>query len=260
MIFATTLTYKRDWRAALPIVELGLRSTIHATTKISPYQVIFGRPMRTPLSWMQPSEVTRTTPRPTLHSEYVLDLQARLRDIHETLRRNQRPVERMEQNPQRQTRPLESGTCVMARILPVEKGITLPRYEGPYKIVGKLGVWTYVLQHIRTHQQITRNHHHVKVCSSKVGIQNMGSVQPHLSSMPTRQAIVVPTEGPRQRRPPESSMPTRHTIVAPTEGTRQQRLPASSMPTRQAIEAPTEGPRQRRPPARYGFEGKGKKV
>jgi hypothetical protein len=64
----------------------------------------------------------------------------------------------------------------MAKVLPVEKSLTNPRFEGPYVVVKKLGPWTYELDHKITKKKIVRNHHHVKTCPANLdSIINMGT-------------------------------------------------------------------------------------
>ena len=166
MLFATTKTNRQDWVSALPIVEMGLRATIHARTKLSPYQVVFGRPMRVPLSWATavgatqlPLATGENTPRQ--YSQFVMDLQAQLMETWTMIGRLK---DRGNEVKPRNAVPLTVGATVMARILPAVTGVTAARYDGPYRVTGCLGRWTYELTHIATGRKVHRNWHHVKVC------------------------------------------------------------------------------------------------
>ena len=63
MIFATIDSYGGDWVTALPLVEIGLRSAQHSTTKTSPYEVIIGRKPKLPQFVAENLEVDNLSPR-----------------------------------------------------------------------------------------------------------------------------------------------------------------------------------------------------
>jgi len=169
MIYGTTRTFHREWREVLPLVEMGLRSTIQSTTKVSPYELVFGRPMRLPTSWMfgakDDAENSGRIGDRRFYSQYVLDLQERLRSVWERCRKKQ-PKETTTEEEKKKKAQLAVGSRVMARILPIEKSINNARFDGPYVISKKQGDWSYELVHVNTGKRIGRNHHHVKPCYS----------------------------------------------------------------------------------------------
>lgn len=174
MIFATSNSFKRDWKEVLPLVEMGLRSTVQVTTKVSPFEVLFGTTMRLPLLWIDDATAANGRyddgPR-VCSSQYILDLKQRLATVHQKVLENlRRPSKKPSGNVN--VKPLCIGTHVMALILPKEKGLLLPRYDGPYIVTGKLGDWTYRLQHLQTKRIIDRNHHHVKPCAGEQKVPN----------------------------------------------------------------------------------------
>jgi ribosomal protein L21E len=96
-------------------------------------------------------------------SHYVIDLDKRLQWMHQSLAKasltsQKQPVNKVQES----VKPFEVGTTVMAKVLPVMKGLYLPKYEGPYCIKRKIGEWTYELEHTGTRKIIIRNHHHLK--------------------------------------------------------------------------------------------------
>ena len=113
--------------------------------------------------------------------------------------------------------PLKLCQVAMARILPIEKGIHLPRFDGPYKITKILGEWTYELTHTKTGQKIDR---HVKLCLS--------------SGEPVSQASRVHEATIEQRVPLQ---------------------PSVRFKTRESLRR--ESRRSRFPPDRYGFSVRG---
>jgi hypothetical protein len=78
MVHATTRCFNRDWNEVLPIVEMGLRSSIQRTTQVTPYEVLFGTRMITPVEWQYLDKYTES--REEYHrklenpSDYVLQL------------------------------------------------------------------------------------------------------------------------------------------------------------------------------------------
>jgi transposase InsO family protein len=167
MLYATVKTFKREWKDVLPIVEMGLRSTIHCSTKVSPFEIVFGGKMRIPNSWLYFScgsmkDETANDNRPAI-SQYIIDLQNKLHWLHSRLAKS---YQRKKVKPQvrggAMRCPFEIGQKVMAKIFPEVKGANYPRYDGPYIIKGKLGDWTYELEHSNTKNIIVRNHHHIK--------------------------------------------------------------------------------------------------
>jgi len=177
MIFSTMRTYNTEWCEVLPVVEMGLRGTVQSTTKVAPFEVLFGRSMRLPTSWMYPDDRERrqltagVEPEEDTRcplSEYVLSLRNQIQTLWQEMRRQQK-IQRPDEKQTKKSKEngFAVGTCVMARILPVEKGIDIPRFAGPYNITRKLGEWTYELTHVATRKKIQRNHHHLKPCFSQ---------------------------------------------------------------------------------------------
>jgi hypothetical protein len=171
MVFASTNTYQREWIDVLPVVEMGLRGTIQATTKVSPFELLFGRSMRLPITWMYP--VVKNAAKPVqvmtaagerqYHSEYVLRLKDQLNKLWSTVLHSTKPNTRDEKQV---GKPFEIGSYVMSRILPAERGVDKPRFDGPYCVTKKLGEWTYHLTHVENGRTQVRNHHQVKRCNN----------------------------------------------------------------------------------------------
>jgi transposase InsO family protein len=185
MLYATSKTYNRDWAEVIPLVEIGLRSSIQKTNKISPFQVIFGKQMKLPVQWQFPADIQENRGRYTVNSagrsEYIIDLQRKLSTIHDSL------MQRIKQKivPQhtsminkRSGKPYQLGDKCMARILPVLKNINSPCYQGPYLVSRRLGDWTYELEHVLTGEKIERNYYHLKPWRSIKQIYSTHSKRP----------------------------------------------------------------------------------
>ena len=70
MLYATAKSSSCEWEEAIPIVEFGLRNTICRSTGFSPFEVIFGRKMKSVYSEKKVIPVKGGN-----HSHYVTDLQ-----------------------------------------------------------------------------------------------------------------------------------------------------------------------------------------
>jgi transposase InsO family protein len=177
MLFATMKSFHKEWIEVLPLVEMGLRGTLQATTKVSPFEILFSKQMRFPNIWMSPiskeKDVSGFTAERRYYSQYIIELQQNLFKVHSNI------IQALIQTPsskqsitKRVVKPLEIGCHVMAKIFPIEKSLVTPRYDGPYLIVSKRGTWTYELEHTVSKKKIIRNHHHVKRCLPKLTSAN----------------------------------------------------------------------------------------
>jgi hypothetical protein len=102
-----------------------------------------------------------------LMSHYIVDLQKKLSCVHKQMVEvGKRTKGNIPVNDK--ITPWKIGQKVMAKILPVKKGIDLPKYEGPYIIMQKLGDWTYRLQDEITKKTMDRNHHQLKIFAPPV--------------------------------------------------------------------------------------------
>jgi transposase InsO family protein len=193
MLFATMRTFNKDWKEAIPFVEMGIRSSVQSTIKVSPFEVLFGKMMRLPTIWMYPTnqKLNELLENRSHYSEYVMQLQTRLSKIHANILQVEQHRENSSSSMKKQGVSIQIGSYVMAKRFPVEKCINNARYDGPYLVSNKLGEWTYQLVHVKTGERVVRNHHHVKRCS------------PELSSTKCRSelnTIPVDKQQPKQKR------------------------------------------------------------
>jgi hypothetical protein len=197
MMFATTQAYPRDWKKALPIISMGIRSTVQRATGVSPFEVIFGRSMKTPWQWSLPVPYSKTE-KPIENknlSDYTLELRERLRNIHDEIRNRYSVKGSTEESV-----TLLLGQRVMAKIFPVVKGIDCARYYGPFKVVGKLGPWTFRLQHCETGEVIERNIHHLKKIAGYVPAEKKQSKETNICSQKSLSTVQShPVEVTKQR-------------------------------------------------------------
>ena len=163
MIFTTTNSTRKSWSEVIPTIEMALRCTEHNYLKFSPYEVIFGRKMSTPLydGWEPKTKQNMCG--------YIISLQKNMYDIHKTI------LESMEKQVRENSikrEKFEIGNMVMAKILPCARGIDKARFDGPYKIVEQRGR-CYVLKHLKNKKVIERNIHHMKKIADEARTSKM---------------------------------------------------------------------------------------
>ena len=155
MIYATCKSRQKDWVDILPSVEMGLRCTQTKKYKLTPYEIIFGREMVTPLNvddWNK-----KYTYNKFVQSEYVAGIRKTLAEIHDKIRQiNGRDENRIVEQG------FTLGEKVYVKIFPIRKAINQPRYVGPFEIIKIKGRWCYVLKNCKTGKIVERNYYHIK--------------------------------------------------------------------------------------------------
>lgn len=84
MIYATCKSRGKDWVDILPTVEMALRCTQTRDYRLTPYEIIFGRKMVTPLnvsSWNKKYD-NMSRPNNCVQSEYVTGIRRALNKMH----------------------------------------------------------------------------------------------------------------------------------------------------------------------------------
>ncbi len=195
MLSTTMKSRKRNWVEILPSIEMALRCTIHKSTNFSPYEVIFGRKMKTPFTNVAGKQGKNGT-----MPIFVQGLKVNLDFVQKKILEAKK--EKIEIN---KTKPYMIGRKVMVKILPEVRGINYPRYEGPYTIVGRKGDWGYVLED-KNGNRVERNIHHLKpIRSKKTSTRVLTSVESashERNCEPLRQSIQEPRYPTRQRSQP----------------------------------------------------------
>ena len=159
MIYATCKSRQKDWVDILPSVEMGLRCTQTKKYKLTPYEIIFGREMVTPLNvddWSKKYDKH-------VQSEYVTGIRKAMVEMHEKIRQINGRDNRNEDAEQNFT----IGQRVYIKVFPVRKGINQPRYIGPFEVVQIKGRWCYVLKDCKTGKIVERNYYHIKRYTGK---------------------------------------------------------------------------------------------
>ncbi len=160
MLKASVLDSGRQWIECLPTVEMGIRSTVQNTTKFSPFEMVFGFPMRTVCTCDKSMGSSQRFIRP---HDYITWLQKNLKSIHgKATDQTKIAANKMIQKVKRVSRSFSEGDRVMVRNLPLTK--YGPKYDGPYVIICKLNETTFKLQRVKGGKNVERNAEHLKHC------------------------------------------------------------------------------------------------
>ena len=114
-----------EWMSTLPLVLLGLRSSVREDSGTSPAELVFGTVLRLP-GQMLP-EVSPDSPPPT--ADFVRDLEEKMKRCFPSM-----PVLYHGSRPSHLPASLQSSTHVYVRVDAVHPPLSRP-YEGPYRVL-----------------------------------------------------------------------------------------------------------------------------
>jgi translation initiation factor IF-1 len=137
----------RLWEECLPHIEFAYNRSIHSTTKLSPFMVVYGFNPRAPtdLLPLPPSEIVNLDA--TQRSEFIL----KLHEITKLQIEKMNEKYRIAANKGRKEMKLEPGDLVWVhlrkdRFPNLRKSKLMPRVAGPYKVLAKINDNAYTLE------------------------------------------------------------------------------------------------------------------
>jgi co-chaperonin GroES (HSP10) len=146
MLHACALNDGQKWDKHLPIAEFSYNNNYQESIKMSPFEALYGRPYRTPLSWSESGE--RVIFGPNIMTEAkgkVKKIQASILAVQS----HQKSYTDKRRNPLE----FEVGDHVYLGVFPMKgvrrlgiKGKPAPRYIGPYPIINKYGPTSYQVE------------------------------------------------------------------------------------------------------------------
>ena len=146
----------RDWHRHLPTLLFSYRDAPHSSTGFSPFELVFGHRVRGPLSFLR--ECWSSTEDPNdeereIH-QYISDLKDRLKSAcamaRDNLNTKQSQYKRQFDKKTRM-RTLRAGDQVVI-FLPTSPKKLLMKWRGPYKVLSRLGSYTYKVDVPGTHK------------------------------------------------------------------------------------------------------------
>jgi len=160
---------QKDWDLWLASVLFAYRSSPHSSTKISPFEMVFGRTPTQPIEFRIPVPTRSEAPKDA--NDYYSALQKTLASIHTDAAKQLRSAQNAQKqyyNEKANAEQFQVGELVLVYD-PVTKGS--PKfnkfYKGPYEVAQKpiAGGVTYVLRSLDTGTPITVHRNRLKRCN-----------------------------------------------------------------------------------------------
>ena len=143
MLRACVIQYDKNWDKCLALAEFSYNNSYQSSLKKAPFEVLYGRRCRTPLSWSQTGE------RKIFGPDLVIEAENKVKVIQENLKAAQ-SRQKSYANKRRKPLQFEVGDHVYLRVSPTKgvqwfglKGKLAPRYIGPFEILEICGPVAY---------------------------------------------------------------------------------------------------------------------
>jgi hypothetical protein len=135
----------KRWEKFLPLVEFAYHNSYQSTIKMVPFEFLYGRPCRTPLSW------DRFEDRVLVGPEAIQEMEEQMQSIRHGIKEAQ-DRQKSYADAHRVDRSYEVGDRVFLRVKPHKSSIKFgkgaklsPRFVGPFEIVERKGPVAYRL-------------------------------------------------------------------------------------------------------------------
>ena len=146
MLRACALDYGSSWDENLPYAEFYYNNRYQSGLKMAPFEALYGRRCRTPLSWDEVGDGQFFGPALIKESEQKVKL---IRDRLKVAQSRQKSYV----DSKRKETVYEVGDRVYLRVSPLRgvkrfgvKGKLVPRFVGPYKVLERMGEVAYKLE------------------------------------------------------------------------------------------------------------------
>ncbi|GKB63008.1 putative reverse transcriptase domain-containing protein [Tanacetum coccineum] len=88
MLRTCAIDFGKGWVNHLPLVEFSYNNSYHASIKVAPFEVLYGRKCRSPVCWVEVGEIQLTGPEIVMEKvgsiAYKLELPKELSTVHNT--------------------------------------------------------------------------------------------------------------------------------------------------------------------------------
>jgi hypothetical protein len=146
MLKACVLQYDKNWDKCLPLAEFLYNNSYQTSLKMAPFEALYDRWCRTPLSWSQTGERKISGP------DLVIEAEDKVKVIQDNLKAAQ-SRQKSYADIRRRILQFQVGDFVYLRVSPTRgiqrfgvKGKLAPRYIGPFEILEICGPVAYRLQ------------------------------------------------------------------------------------------------------------------
>ncbi|PON75868.1 Ribonuclease H-like domain containing protein, partial [Parasponia andersonii] len=111
MLRSCMLDFGGNWDGHLPLVEFAYNNSYQTSVGMPPYEVLYGRPCRSPLCWTEPKEHV------TLGLELIEKTTEKIKDIQERLKEIQ-SRKKSYADPKRHEVEFDTGDSVFLKVTP----------------------------------------------------------------------------------------------------------------------------------------------
>jgi len=145
MLRMYVMDQQTKWEKYLPLVEFSYNNSYHSSIGMAPFEILYGRPCRTPLSW------DRLEDRILVGPEIIQEMEEQVVLIKQRLK-EARDRQKSYADAHRVDRCYKEGDKVFLRVKPKKSSIRFgkgsklfPRFVGPFEILEKIGPVAYRL-------------------------------------------------------------------------------------------------------------------
>ena len=143
MLRKTAISEGKDWDKLLPYVLFAYREVPQASTGFSPFELLYGRPVRGPLDLLRESWETPATTNENIIS-YVLSMRDNMTELVQLNLAKAQTTHKAWYDRTARAREFKPGDRVLV-LLPMSPHKLRAQWQGPYSIVEKNGEANYVV-------------------------------------------------------------------------------------------------------------------
>lgn len=138
----------KDWDRWLPYLLFAYREVPQASTGFSPFELLFGWPVRGPLDVLREAWEGPQTPETQSILAHVLKMREKMERMTELVRANMEKAQTRQKtwyDQKARQRTLVPGQKVLL-LLPTSESKLLAKWQGPYKVIRQMGPATYEIE------------------------------------------------------------------------------------------------------------------
>ncbi|KAM0060059.1 putative nucleotidyltransferase, Ribonuclease H [Helianthus debilis subsp. tardiflorus] len=173
MLRSCVIDFGGSWDAHLPLIEFSYNNSYHSSIQMAPFEALYGRKCRSPLSWHEIGDKHFTGP------EFIQEATDKILQIRDNLLKA-RNRQKSYADKGRKPMEFEVGDHVLLKVSPWKgvvrfgkKGKLAPRYVGPFKILERIDKVAYRLDLPQELNNVHPTFHvsNLKKCLADGGLQ-----------------------------------------------------------------------------------------